>query len=578
MKSKKRQVSKGVDSRQAPESSTRLYIYALAAAALIAAWWAYSPVFNGPFLFDDTVFPFARPDLTVPPLSWWLHEGRPMVMLTFWLNTSLSGHDPFSFHLLNLGFHLVTTGLVFLIVRRLLEWSNAPEAKRDPVAAVAAAIFLLHPGQSEAVAYVVGRFEVVSVMLVFAAFALFLYRPKPKVSWATSIGVLALFGFALLSKEHTVVLPALLLLTDYWWNPGFSLKGIRENWRIYSLMAVSALAGVALFWRLILNSPSAGFGLKDLHWYEYLFTQFRAIFIYLGMFVLPIHLNADWSFPLSRTLFDRGSIFGLAVLAALIAAAWHYRRRFPLAVYGFFLFLLLMAPTSSILPIKDPVAERRIYFSMIGLLLILAEVLIRIKIEQRVLTWCCVGVALLAAVETHARAQVWSNPVSLWEDTAAKSPDKPRVHQQLAQAYYDAQRPDLAIPEFEKSAKLEKPDYNMLMNWGLSYHRLNQFDAALAKFREAAALEPTAHVYSQIGMIYVQLHKRDDALEALATAQKLDPGWAPTYNYRAKLYFQADEVAEAVAQYRQALLRDPHLIDAQEELGRAEALLRTRAR
>jgi tetratricopeptide (TPR) repeat protein len=114
----------------------------------------------------------------------------------------------------------------------------------------------------------------------------------------------------------------------------------------------------------------------------------------------------------------------------------------------------------------------------------------------------------------------------------------------------------------------------MLMNWGLAYHRLYRFDDALRRFREAAALESTAHVYSQIGMIYVQLRRRTEALDALATAQRLDPNWAPTYNYRAKLYFQENDLPDAVAEYRHALALDYHLTDAAEELKRAEAQLR----
>ena len=118
----------------------------------------------------------------------------------------------------------------------------------------------------------------------------------------------------------------------------------------------------------------------------------------------------------------------------------------------------------------------------------------------------------------------------------------------------------------------------MLMNWGLAYHGLSRFDEALAKFRAAAALEPTAHVYSQIGMIYVQLRQTNQALEALGTAQRLDPNWAATYNYRAKLYFQADQLPEAIVEYRQALALDPRLTDARQELARAEAQLRARFR
>jgi CPA2 family monovalent cation:H+ antiporter-2 len=60
--------------------------------------------------------------------------------------------------------------------------------------------------------------------------------------------VLVLFGLGVLSKEHIVVLPAWLLLTDFWWNPGFSLKGIRANWRLYVPVALGAAGGVAMLW------------------------------------------------------------------------------------------------------------------------------------------------------------------------------------------------------------------------------------------------------------------------------------------------------------------------------------------
>ena len=139
---------------------------------------------------------------------------------------------------------------------------------------------------------------------------------------------------------------------------------------------------------------------------------------------MPAHLTVDWDFPISQNLLDHGAIFGLAALVALCAAAWHYRRRFPLASYGFFMFLVLMAPTSSILPIRDPIAERRIYFAMLGLLLIVVDLLGRLKVERKPLAAACTVVVLAAAAVAHARAAVWSDAVTLWEDTAAKSPNK----------------------------------------------------------------------------------------------------------------------------------------------------------
>jgi protein O-mannosyl-transferase len=435
-------------------------------------------------------------------------------------------------------------------------------------------VYLLHPAQAESVAYLAGRAEVVSVMFAFAAFAIFLYRREKAVSWPVAVAVLLLFGLALLSKEHTIVLPALLLLTDFWWNPGFSVRGIGKNWKLYGPMAAGAAIGVAKFWELLTSATTAGFGLKDLTWYQYLFTQFRAIFVYIGIFVLPVNLTADWDFPISKTILDRGAIVGLIVLLALSAAAWMYRRRMPLASYGWFVFLLLLAPTSSILPIKDPVAERRIYFAMIGLLLIAVDFLGRLKVERRALATGCAAVALLAAIGAHARAEVWSDPVLLWQDTVAKSPNKLRAHFQLAQAYYEAGRFELSVAEFEQTGRMATPDYNLLVDWALAYDQLGRSDEAIAKLKQAAALEPTAHIYSQIGMVYAKQQRWAEAMDALNQGEKLDPKFAPIYNYRAKIHFRQNELCPAVNDYRRALQLDPRLADAQQELTRAEAMAR----
>lgn len=77
------------------------------------------------------------------------------------------------------------------------------------------------------VAYLAGRSDGLSVMLLLAAYGVFLYRRHAAVSWRDAVLLLVIFAASLLAKEHTIVLPALFLLTDYWWNPGFSLTQAR---------------------------------------------------------------------------------------------------------------------------------------------------------------------------------------------------------------------------------------------------------------------------------------------------------------------------------------------------------------
>ena len=541
----------------------------------IVVLWAYWPSMNGPFLFDDNFLPFAVSNISTKPLSAFLHGQRPLLMASYWLSARLSPNDTSWFHGLNVLIHCVTTVLVFFIVRRLLARANIGESRRGLLAGFAAALFLLHPVQTEAVAYVAGRSDALSVMLAFAAFAVFLYRREEAASWTTALAVLVLFAAALLAKEDTIALPALLLLTDLWWSKGSPWESVRRNWKIYLPMLAAAIAGVALFWNLITHATTAGFGFKEFTWYQYFFTEWRAIFVYLGTFLWPANLTLDWDFPVSHTVMEHGAIVWLVILVALIGAAWMARRRLPLAAYGFFAFLILLAPTSSIMPIKDPVAERRLYFAMLGLLLIAVDLLSRLKIERRALAAGALALVLLAGFATHARAEVWSGEVSIWEDTARKSPDAWRPHFQLAFAYYKAQRTDLALQQFEKAAQLHPNDPGLLLDWGLTYSDANQLAPALEKLHESAALKPSAQVYSQIGMVYGKLENWPEALAALAKAQQIDGNFPDTYVYLGKVHFKTNQLMAALEDYQRALQLDPGNTDARHDLQAVVYQIRT---
>jgi Tfp pilus assembly protein PilF len=540
-------------------------MWAAWAVALVAVVWAYAPAMSGPFLFDDAFLPFTVSSLAQQPLAGWLHSQRPLLMATYWMSAQLSPDDTWWFHFMNVAIHAIASGLVFFIVRRLLQWAAVEKSKRNLLAGVAAALFLLHPVQTEAVAYLAGRSESLSVMLALAAFTVFLYRRQGAATWGTAAAVFVLFGAALAAKEQTIALPALFLLTDYWFND-FSFRGIRANWRIYAPMAAAGLAGIWFFRGLITNATTAGFGLKEFTWYQYFFTQCRALWVYIGLFLFPANLSADWDFAISRTVLDKGAIVGLVALVAVAAAAWHWRRRFPLACYGYFAFLLLMAPTSSILPIKDPVAERRLYFAILGLLLIVVDALARLRVERKALAVGTVALAVAATLATHARAEVWSDAEVLWKDTVAKSPDKWRPHFQLAYAYFTEQRCDLAVEEYQKTAALHPVDVDLLVDWGLAYDCLNRTDEALEKLQKAAVMKPSAHVLSQIGMIDGKAGRWSEALVALAAAERLDPNFVDTYVYRGIVYTKTGQLLNAVQEYRHALQIDPGNEQASKDL------------
>ena len=430
-------------------AKAHLWRYGVAiAAAFCALLIVYGPALNGPFLLDDTYLPYMLPQFADAPLSVWLKYVRPMLMLTFWMNYVRSGHDTYAYHFFNIVLHLSNGLWIYLAIRKLLDFERVKTWAREVASVFAAGLFLLHPLQTESVSYVASRSETLSVFFVLAAFVVFVYSRGARITWPRAAAVIVLFGAAVLSKEHTVVLLPLLLLTDYYWNPGFSFRGIAKNWRLYAPLAVAGCFGAWFVWRVLRAATTAGFSVKGLPWYDYLFPECRVIWIYVRLFIAPFGLNLDRDVPISRSVIDYGAIIGLIGLVALAAAAWIYRRKFPLASYGYFVFLLLLAPTSSIVPLADPYAERRMYLPFIGLLLIVAEFLSRWKAARNTILLTLAGVLAVEAAVTYQRNQLWGNAIAIWKDTSDKSPRKVRPNFQLASAYYDAGRCGDAVNQY----------------------------------------------------------------------------------------------------------------------------------
>jgi len=464
--------------------------------ALIAAFEVYWPALRGPFLLDDMHLTYMLPSAARIPLMGWLRQMRPLLMFSFWLNFQQSGAEStFGYHLVNLILHFFNAILIFLAVRKILSWTSLEPMHAPILSLFAAGLFLLHPAQTESVSYIASRSETLSVFFVLAAFVVFLYRRTAALSVPRILCVLALFAAAGLSKEHAAVLPALFILTDYYWNFEFSLAMVGRNWKLYVPVAIGVgLASVPIL-AILRHNPTAGFEMRGLTWSQYFFTECRVIWDYIRLFFIPVGQNLDPDIQISRNIADHGAIFALAGLLVVTVLAWIYRRRFPLASYGWFVWLILLAPTSSLVPIRDPMAERRMYLPFIGLLFVTLEFLRRWKVSRNTLVTALALVLVVEGALTYQRNLLWSNAVDIWKDTVSKSPAKYRPSFQLAYVEYQAGNCNDAVDQYQKTATLQRPREDLLLDWALAYDCAGNTQAALAKLQQAAARRPNAHVY-----------------------------------------------------------------------------------
>jgi tetratricopeptide (TPR) repeat protein len=287
--------------------------------------------------------------------------------------------------------------------------------------------------------------------------------------------------------------------------------------------------------------------------------------------VLPFGQSADYNNPIVRTPFDPWALAGLAGLLILLASAVYFRKRYPLACFGFLAALVLLAPTSSVVPIMDAVTERRLYLPMLGLVVVAVELLRRWRAQRQAVVGTAVAVLAVLAFLCYQRNEVWASDVTLWEDAVAKSPRNWRAHFQLGVAYRQQNRCDAAAREYETAAGLGSPDYRLYVDWANAEDCLGHPEKALEKLRLAAGLERRSMAFSQMAMIYGKQGKDADALAAIATALELNPQDDLAYFYRGNLRVRSGDLAGAAADYGSAIKINPDNEQARRGLMRVQS-------
>jgi tetratricopeptide (TPR) repeat protein len=169
---------------------------------------------------------------------------------------------------------------------------------------------------------------------------------------------------------------------------------------------------------------------------------------------------------------------------------------------------------------------------------------------------------------TYQRSQVWGDPLTLWQDTAEKSPAKVRPRFQLAFAYGEQRQFDKAAENYEIASRLAPPDYPLLVDWGKALEDSGRLDEALDKFQKATAVEYDPQAWVLIGEIRGKQHRVDEALTALEQAERINPSYWQTYAIRGNVYESAGNFPLAAQQYQRALDLDPSNAGVQQALAR----------
>ena len=601
---------------------------------VLAAFVTYHNSFSGPFILDDRVAIADNPSirhfgdaLSPPPDA--STGGRPLLNLTFALNYALGGMNVRGYHAFNLLIHLLAGLTLFGLVRRTLASLDAtrgfqisnlkskivesPATAQSEIsnlrfempqatllALAVAVIWVVHPLQTEAVTYISQRAE--SLMGLFYLLTLYcfirstgetgersgdrqsraesrelrvesgpsVFRPLASSLWSLASICSCLLG--VMSKEIIVTAPVMVLLYDRTFVAGSFREAWRQRWRYYLGLAGTWL----LLARLMTGLTQRGVGFDHtVNWWNYALTSCRSVVLYLKLAIWPHPLVFDYG---TNTIIVQhaAEIAPYALLlAGLLAGTAIALWRWPVAGFaGVWLFLIL-APTSSVVPVAlSPMAEHRMYLSLASVVALVVLGLYRFIGRRSLILFAAVAAGL--GWLSVRRNEDYRSEVAMLSDTAAKCPDNERVRYNYGLALsHIAGRERDAIAEYQAALRIDPEYAEAHNNLGNSLSLIpGRLPDAMAEYQAALRINPdSAEAHNNLGNALSQIPGRlPDAITEYQAALRINPDYADAhYDLGNALSQIPGRLPDAMAEYQAVLRINPDSAEAHNNLGWALA-------
>jgi Tfp pilus assembly protein PilF len=564
----------------------------LPVAIMLVAALAYAQTLPSKFVWDERIVildhPFYRnPELLWPALQqpfvlspdYW----RPLVVISFFVDFVFWGFTPFGFHLTNLFLHVLTSALVFSLIRRAL--------RQQTLAALGGLLFALHPVHVEAVAFVSGRFDLMATLFYLLALWFGTTEGKTtlaRLGWAALAGVAALL--ALGAKEMALTLWLVLPLYALAVNLPSRLSLEQQIIRILPATVAVLLATLQylLVRQLTLDylfrlteTLAAGDALQRALLVGHSIVRYVVLLIWPFGTLAPIQY-ADLPLSPSNPLYWIESLVALALIGATVVLALRRPR-----LGGFLLcFWLSMGMVINIQPLGlgggSFIAERFLYLPSFFFILAVLEAVrawLARPVARRALPAVAGGLLGAFAVTTLLTVPYWYNDETLWLWGKGPAPKSSTPYSNLALQAVEDDQPLLGLYYAEQAILRDPSNASAHNNRGLALVYLQRPAEAEGAFRRAIELEPNNALYRSnlAGALRGQERLEEAEQVLLQEALPRDPTLGAAHFVLGLVYLDMQRPDQAIEPLRNAMHLQPQDQDVRVRLASALALTKQSA-
>jgi tetratricopeptide (TPR) repeat protein len=580
-----------------PFSFDEKFVPAILALLIFAS---YIPVWQNEFVWDDKPYIIlsdmvTKFDLKAIFTEYAVGNYHPFTMLSLAIEYALVKDQTWLYHLDNLILHTVNSWFVFKLIQKL--------NNNFLVSLFTAVLFAIHPLHVESVAWAAERKDVLYTFFLFLSLWFYLKLMDTKENKWYVVSLL-LFIASCMSKGMAVVLPAILIATDYCFlkkpinlqlflnkAPYFAIT------LIFAYMATHAQKDAgADATSVISNAYTLG---------ERILMSCYAFCFYWVKTIIPFKLFAFYPYP-GKPNGNLPAIYSMGFLGMLLivgAILWFGRKDKRIWWAGAFFLIAVSTVLQFPFPVGSAiVADRYYYLSSVGPLFILGLLFAKFYQKTKAALPIFAIVALGLCGLSFKQAGTWKNGLTLFKDADKEFPNDamilsnlgwhylenkefPVSKQYLMRAddggfkngdvcrtigsmYLDEGDPKTAIKYFEKALQY-LPKTNRT-NWlfATAYYKMNDMPNAERYYRETVTNEPeNGEYWNSFGLALTGTNKLDEARSAFDKAIKLKPDLWDAYLNHSFTYRKESKFEQELKELDGLIAKNPDYLTAYRNAG-----------
>lgn len=494
---------------------------------------------------------------------------RPMSLIFFAIEWQIMPNSPFIHHFSNVLFYVLNNVLLFIVLRYFFKnysyW----------ISFIIVILFAVHPIHTEVVANIKSRDEILCLFF----FLLSVYSLFCRIGMYWKMASVVFFLFCLLSKEAGILfLPILAFLL---WSESQNRKQLAKSILPYVVITICWL----IVHQYVINSSPY----KKIQ-YTYLdnslvacddrLTQIATGFTILGRYIcnafFPVNMSYDYSFnQIPCAEFFSFPFFGsIFLIVALLVIALYYRKKCTAISFGvIFFFVTIALATNIVVLIGTTIGDRLLYTPVLGIciaLVFIAFYSFKKLQDDSNSSRIIFGFGLLFMayfLNSFQRNKDWKSNFTLFTSDINHSPNSARVNFNYATAFFSQLPEDVSeqqsqlpaiIDYYNKALRIDPNDKSTLVNLGVCYYRMKDYDSAYKCTSKAMEIDPSdTSLFGNMADIYFMKSDYENAITYYKKCISNNTDSSNTYNFYGTALFNLKRYDEAIAVFKEGLKKNP---------------------